>query len=336
MKNLLYIGNKLSQKDKTETTIDTLSSLLLKEGYKVVSASSKIKKLHRLLDMLWHIIKYRKWANYVLIDTYSTQNFYYAYLCSQLCRILKLKYIPILHGGNLPSRLERSPKLSRAIFNNAYKNVAPSEYLKSKFEVLGHSNLEVVPNTIEIINYPFNKRVINIPKLLWVRSFSKIYNPLLAIDILKELSHENFEAELCMIGPDNDVSLQETKQYAQKLNVNVSFTGKLSKIEWIKLSEGYNVFINTTNFDNTPVSVIEAMALGLPVISTDVGGLPFLIHNEKEGLLIEPDNVDVFVGSIKKVMSHPGATSQMIMNARKKAEQFDWKIVCEKWKAVLQ
>ena len=68
----------------------------------------------------------------------------------------------------------------------------------------------------------------------------------------------------------------------------MNFTGKLSKQEWRDLSKDYNVFINTTNFDNTPVSVIEAMALGIPVVSTNVGGLPFLITDKVDGVLVEP------------------------------------------------
>lgn len=336
MKNLLYIGNQLSQKDKTVTTIDTLSGLLRKEGYHVVTASSKINKLYRLFDMLWHIVKYRKRVDKVLIDTYSTQNFYFAYLCSQLCRIFNLKYIPILHGGNLPNRLKQSSKLSQSIFNNAYINIAPSSYLKSKFEALGYSNLKVIPNSIQIINYPFKERVIETPKLLWVRSFSKIYNPLLAIDILKALKKEGVKAELCMVGPDNDGSLLKTKTYAKKHDVNVNFTGKLTKQEWIKLSQAYNIFINTTNFDNTPVSIIEAMALGLPVISTNVGGLSFLIDHNSTGILLKPNNTDVFVNEIKKIISNSNQVSQMVLNARKKVQQFDWQVVKHKWNDVLQ
>lgn len=336
MKNLLYIGNQLSQKDKTVTTIDTLSGLLRKEGYHVVTASSKINKLYRLFDMLWHIVKYRKRVDKVLIDTYSTKNFYFAYLCSQLCRIFNLKYIPILHGGNLPNRLKQSSKLSQSIFNNAYINIAPSSYLKSKFEALGYSNLKVIPNSIQIINYPFKERVIKTPKLLWVRSFSKIYNPLLAIDILKVLKKEGVKAELCMVGPDNDGSLLKTKTYAKKHDVNVNFTGKLTKQEWIKLSQAYNIFINTTNFDNTPVSIIEAMALGLPVISTNVGGLSFLIDHNSTGILLKPNNTDVFVNEIKKIISNSNQVSQMVLNARKKVQQFDWQVVKHKWNDVLQ
>ena len=169
MKNLLYIGNHLSKTGKTETAIETLSKSLRLEGYKVFSFSNKTNKLVRLFDMLFAVLKYSKKVDYVLIDTYSTSNFYYAFLVSQLCRFLNLKYIPILHGGNLPNRLEQNPKLSNFIFNNAYKNISPSNYMKSEFETLGYSNVIYIPNAIEINKYPFEKKDFRFIRLLWVR-----------------------------------------------------------------------------------------------------------------------------------------------------------------------
>ncbi|MBP0904542.1 glycosyltransferase family 4 protein [Mariniflexile gromovii] len=336
MKSLLYIGNKLSKKGKTQTTIETLSKNLSLEGYVVFSFSDKKNKVFRLFDMLFAIIKHAKKVDYVLIDTYSTSNFYYAYLCSQLCRLLKLKYIPILHGGNLPNRLKLNPKLSKAVFKNAYVNVAPSLYLQSEFEKYGYFNLVHIPNAINLQNYPFKDRTFESIKLLWVRSFSEIYNPFLAVEILKSLLDEGFEASLCMIGPDNDGSLHKTKDYAKKMNLEVTFTGKLSKPEWISLSKNFNVFINTTNFDNMPVSVVEAMALGLPVISTNVGGMPFLIENNNEGILVNPKSAKEFIAAIKKIRSSPEITNQMILNARKKVENYNWDIVKNLWIRVLK
>ncbi|WP_308992633.1 glycosyltransferase family 4 protein [Mariniflexile litorale] len=336
MKNILYIGNKLSKSGKTETTIETLSKKLSLEGYSVFTFSNKKIKLLRLFDMLFAILKYAKKVDYVLIDTYSTSNFYYAYLCSQLCRFLKLKYVPILHGGNLPNRLKSSSKLSRAVFKNAHINIAPSVYIQSEFEKHGYSNLVHIPNSINLHNYSFKERDYETIKLLWVRSFSEIYNPFLAVEILKLLLDEGIHASLCMVGPDNDGSLQKTIDYAKKMGVEVTFTGKLSKPDWIKLSKDYNLFINTTNFDNMPVSIVEAMALGLPIISTNVGGMSFLIENDREGILVTPNSAIAFVSAIKTLQLSHKNTNRMSLKARRKAENYDWDVVKNLWISVLQ
>lgn len=326
----------MSKTGKTETTIETLSKNLSLEGYTVYATSNKKNKLLRLVDMLFAILKYAKKVDYVLIDTYSTSNFYYALFCSYLCRFLNLKYIPILHGGNLPKRLKTNPKLSKAIFNKAYKNIAPSVYIQSEFEEQGYSKLVYIPNSISLENYVFKQRNFETIHLLWVRSFSDIYNPLLAVKILKTLQDEHINATLSMVGPDNDGSLQKTTDYAKALSVEVNFTGKLSKEAWVSLSKNHTIFINTTNFDNMPVSVMEAMALGLPIISTNVGGMPFLINNNHDGILVNPNSVNEFVEAVKRILSNHKNTHKMTLNARKKVESYDWGVVKKLWISVFQ
>src|SRR5690606_1264142 len=164
-KNLLYIGNKLSEKGSTLTSIETLGYFLKREGYSVITSSSIKSKFFRLLDMLKDTLKYRNRVSLVLIDTYSTQNFYYAVAVAHLSRILKIPYIPILRGGNLPTRLDKSKKTSQKLFNGAKTNVAPSKYMFEEFKKRGFQNLTYIPNTIEIENYPFQQRNIISAKL---------------------------------------------------------------------------------------------------------------------------------------------------------------------------
>ncbi len=334
-KKILYLGNKPSQRTGTVTTIETLSLLLASEGFEVITASAVKNRALRLLDMITATIKYRNVVDYVLIDTYSTLNFTYAVVVAKLCRKFKIPYIPILHGGDLPNRLVKSPKACANLFGNAYTNVSPSHYLMYEFKKAGFSNVTYIPNTIEIINYPFLLRKEIEPKLLWVRSFSKVYNPILAIKILKELLPRFPEASLCMVGPEKDGSLSECKESAKNENLPVTFTGRLKKQDWIALSAAYSIFINTTNVDNTPVSVIEAMALGLPVISTNVGGIPYLIDSETTGILVPPNDAEELTVAICSLLTDNSLASSLSENARRKVEAFDWKEVKGSWLALL-
>ncbi len=174
------------------------------------------------------------------------------------------------------------------------------------------------------------------PKLLWVRSFSNIYNPMLALSVIEKLQNEYPEVSLAMVGPEKDGSLQKCKEYAKTKKLNVLFTGKLTKEEWIKLSEAYAIFINTTNFDNTPVSVIEAMALGLPVVSTNIGGIPYLLEDRKDALLVEPNNTEMMTHAIIKLLENSTLANDISNNARHKAESFDWEKVKVLWESVFK
>jgi len=73
------------------------------------------------------------------------------------------------------------------------------------------------------------------------------------------------------------------------------------------------------------------MAVGLPIISTNVGGIPYLIENQKDGLLVEPENPDDFFQKIQYLMKNQTHTNEMIQNARKKAESFDWEAIKPQW-----
>lgn len=332
---ILYLGNKLSKHGINSTTIETLGRNLRDSGFTVYSFSSKKNPLVRILDMLFGILKHRD-SSYILIDTYSTSAYWYAFFGSQLARIIRIKYIPILHGGNLPNRLASNPLLCKMIFKNAYVNVSPSNYLKFHFEKFGISNIICIPNTLILSDYIFKERIDFAPKLLWVRAFADIYNPKMAIDVLYNLQKKYPNATLTMIGPDKDGTLELTKEYTKQLQVKVNFKGKLSKKEWTDLALLHDVFINTTHFDNTPVSVLEAMALGLPVVSTNVGGLPFLMTHQENGYLVEDNNSLQMVEQIEHIISFPSQTNQVVRNAQCYVSKMDWKLVEIQWLNLLR
>ncbi|CAM4305126.1 glycosyltransferase family 4 protein [Flavobacterium terrigena] len=332
---ILYLGNKLSKHGINKTTVETLGEKLSQSGFNVVSYSSKKNSILRILDMLFGILKHKD-AKYILIDTYSTSAFWFAFFGSQLARMLHIKYIPILHGGNLPNRLISNPKLCKMLFNKAFVNVSPSEYLKYHFEKFGISNVVCIPNSINVSEYSFKERQSFAPNLIWVRAFAEIYNPKMAIDVLNILQKKYPSATLTMVGPDKDGSLDITKKYANQFNLNVNFTGKLSKEEWTDLAQNHDIFINTTHFDNTPVSVLEAMALGLPVISTNVGGLPFLISHQKNGYLVNDNDASEMVEQIEQIINFPSQTNEIIGNAKSMISKMDWKVVDNQWTNLLR
>jgi glycosyltransferase involved in cell wall biosynthesis len=333
-KKIVYIGNDLSTSSSNTTTLELLSEILVSKGYLMTRSSNKKNIYLRMLDMISTVFKNRK-AAYVLIDTYSTKNFYYAFIISQLSRLLKIKYIPILHGGNLPERICKSKFLSDLIFKNSYANVSPSNYLKHEFEQKGYT-VKNIPNAIKISDYKFLKREKLSPKILWVRSFNKIYNPELAIKVLFQLKRKYREATLCMIGPNSDSSFVSVKKVITDLNLSssIEITGKLNKKDWRKKSEKFDIFINTSNVDNMPVSLVEAMALGLPIVSTNVGGIPYLIEDGKQGFLVEKNNVQAMTNSIIKMIE--SNSTSIPLNARKKSELFDVEEVSNKWIKLLK
>ena len=95
------------------------------------------------------------------------------------------------------------------------------------------------------------------------------------------------------------------------------------------------ISINTSNFDNMPVSLIEAAALGLPIVTTNIGGVPFLFDNIETALLVPPNNVEEFTKAINELLANASLVTTMTKKARKRVEEFDWKKVKGAWLALL-
>lgn len=335
-KRILYIGNNLGHQTKYTPQLTTLTNFLKLEKFDLVIASSYMNKFQRILDMVWTVIKYHRSTSFILLDTFGASNFYFAVLIAQFARIFRVPYIPILRGGNLPKRFNKNPVLTRLLFRYAFRNITPSGYLKSAIEEHGY-RAEIIPNIININSYKFKLRKSYAPKLLYVRAFHHIYNPTMAIRVLDKIQKKYPDASLCMIGPEKDSSFLETKALAEKLGVSnsIEYTGVLSKIEWHKKSEEYDIFINTTTIDNTPVSVMEAMALGLPVISTNVGGIPYLLKDGIDALLVESNDHEAMAAKVISIIDKKIEIDTIVLNARQKVEQFDWGVVRTKWLALL-
>jgi glycosyltransferase involved in cell wall biosynthesis len=334
-KQLLYLGNKLSLKGRNVSTVEVLSGQLESEGFNVISGSSQKNKLLRLMHMLLMVLKHHSKSEVLLLDTYSTSAFWFGYVSARLAQRLQLDYIPILHGGDLPKRLESHPRQCQQLFGKAKVNVAPSAYLMHHFQRAGYTNLVYIPNTIELKNYEFKQRQELRPHFLWVRSFAQLYNPMLAVQVLEKLLTTYPKAKLSMVGPFKDNSIEECKAYAEAHQLPVTFTGGMKKEDWLDYAKDFDIFINTTNVDNTPVSVMEAMALGLPVVSTNVGGIPFLLKDKVDALLVEPNQVEDFTKAVLQLLEHPDLAAQLSKAGRKKVEHFDWEVVKEKWKSVI-
>ncbi|MCW3078898.1 glycosyltransferase family 4 protein [Segetibacter sp.] len=330
-RKIIYVDNFLTGHGQTPTTGTTLVKLFKNEGYTVIQTSKKQNKALRLFDMLF-TISHNRLNSVVVIATYSTSAFYFAWMCGLCCRLFYIPYIPCLHGGNLPDRIKGSPKKALQLFGNSYINVSVSGYLHKS--MIDHNwNSLVIPNNISIGAYPFRQRTNCAPAILWVRSFHQIYNPTLGIRILYTLLKTYPGATLTMVGPDKDGSLQQCKALAKELEVDhrVSFTGLLPREQWVALAAKCDIFINTTNFDNLPVSVVEAMALGLITISTNVGGVPYLIENNQNGLLVPAANEAAFVEAIFRVLNNRSLCERLSIAARTKAEEFDWANIKVLW-----
>jgi glycosyltransferase involved in cell wall biosynthesis len=199
-------------------------------------------------------------------------------------------------------------------------------------------DLVLIPNPLDLAKYQFRRREQPAPNLIWLRAFHDIYNPALAVRVLALLVQDFPSVRLFMIGPDKgDGSCEATKDLAVKLGVaeRVQFTGAVPKDETPHWLQQGDIFLNTTRVDNTPVSVLEAMACGLCIVSTNVGGVPYLIEHDVEALLVPPDDALSMANAIRRILDQKGLAERLCRNARQKVEQVDLKEIIPKWEGLL-
>jgi glycosyltransferase involved in cell wall biosynthesis len=118
--------------------------------------------------------------------------------------------------------------------------------------------------------------------------------------------------------------------HADKVGVksNLIFTGYYPDKKLPKLYQAADVFAFSTFYEHHPFAVLEALATGLPVVTTWVGGIPETIKNGKNGFLVEPFNVKQFSDRILFLLEHQSDAEEMGQRARKTIlEEYDWRIV---------
>ncbi len=330
---ILFIGNHFSDNQHNQNAWQDLAFRLRQTGYRVITASGKRSKALRLIDMLWTSLKRRKDYELAQVDVFSGSAFTWALFSTLLLKQLNKPVILTLRGGNLPEFARQHPRRVRWLLEWADAVTAPSGYLQEAMKVY-REDIQLIPNALNIEKYPFILREKAKPILIWLRAFHRIYNPELAIRLENELKEDFPEIRLIMVGPDKgDGSLQRCQELAADLGVadRVKFPGRVDKSDVSKWLNKGDIFINTTTIDNTPVSLLEAMACGLCIVSTSVGGIPYLLDDGVDVLLVPPNDPSAMAAAVKRIMKEPGLAERLSTNARRKAERFDWSTILPQW-----
>ncbi len=336
-KSILLIGTFLSHAGGSRSICEDMALRLSQQNWQVFTASNHPARIPRLLDILTIVWKHRRAYRAAQIDVYSGPAFLWAEAAAWLLEKLNKPFILTLHGGNLPEFSTRYPFRVNRLLHSADLVTTPSRYLLETM-CFHHQNVCLLPNPLDLSSYEFQLRDAPRPRLIWLRAFNDIYNPGLAPRVLAHLLQDFPNVCLTMVGPDKgDGSLQTAKRVAEDLGVldRIELTGGVPKSDvptWLNKGD---VFINTTNVDNTPVSVIEAMACGLCVVSTDVGGIPYLLEHEHDALLVHPRDSEAMANAVRRIVTEPELGKRLSSNARKKAEQFDWSVILPQWENLL-
>jgi glycosyltransferase involved in cell wall biosynthesis len=335
---VLMVGNFLSGGNGTRFVCEELAARLVSQDWNVITVSSQRKPVTRLVDMLRTAWVERSRYAVAQVDIYSGRAFIWAEAVTGMLRCLGKPYIATLHGGNLPAFAAACRRRIARVLGAAAAVTTPSAYLAESLRTY-RSDMIVLPNGIDLSAYPFRHRLAPRPRLVWLRAFHSVYNPAMAVHTLAMLAPEFPDCELLMIGPDkHDGSLQFARAEAERLGVTsrVQFHAPIPKKDvpdW--LNQG-DIFLNTSSIDNTPVSVLEAMASGCCIVSTDVGGVPFLLSHKHDALLTPSGNPQAMAAAVASILLNRKLGVRLSASARASAERFDWQLILPRWDSLLR
>jgi len=316
---------------RVTTQDEVLADCFREAGVPVIKTSCKANRYHRLLDIVTTLIRLRHRVTVQCISIYGGPSFVVEDIASRLGVRFGHRLIFHLHGGALPDFFARYPRWAHRVLRRAHAIVAPSAFLAREVERMGFPVL-VIPNVIKLEDYPFRHRTSVKPCLFWMRAFHPIWNPMMALRVLRQVRATHPSATLVMGGEDKGQGSAVRATAAEwGLTAHVRFAGFLDREAKAQEGGAADIFLNTNMIDNTPVAVIEAWAMGLPVISTRVGGIPDLITHGQTGLLVEADDHAGMAASVRQLLADVNLAGHLSSEGRRAAEACSWTSIRPRW-----
>jgi glycosyltransferase involved in cell wall biosynthesis len=339
-KSILQLGlfvNPQNEKSNIHTSADRITEMFIKNNINVISSSHLQGKLARLCDTIFTVISRRKEYDLAIVPLFGTwPSFLWQEFITKLLKILKKKIVLRILGGSIPERTDQGSRRFIKALKRADKIVAPSNYLSEYFEKKG-VQVKIIENPLDLSDYIFCVKKRIRPKIIWMRAFTEVYNPEMAIRLAKRLCEKFSDFQMVMAGRDGPlISVIKNMTETNGLTGKVIFPGYLNMQEKQEFAKQYDIYICTNRIDNAPVSIIEFMSFGLPVVSVSVGGIPYLVIDGQNGLLVDPDDDEAMFKKICLLIENPSLAESIRRNACQYVQQYDEKNIIHKWKILIE
>lgn len=221
-----------------------------------------------------------------------------------------LRSRPVLvnyRGGEAANFLHGQANVVRFSLRRASALLVPSDFLKAVFAQHGF-RAEVLPNVVDLQRFkPELESAPSVqvpvrPHLLVARNLELLYDNATAIRALLTVRSHYPDATLTLAGSGPEVRSLQSLVDELGLQVAVRFAGRLERAAMAELYRSATVSINPSLVDNMPNSVLESLASGVPVVSTNVGGVPFLVQDGLTALLVPPQDADAMARAVLRLL----------------------------------
>lgn len=242
-------------------------------------------------------------------------------------------------GGEAETFFAKSFFWVRPTLLAADQIVVPSDFLA---EVFGKRNVAttIIPNIVNLSLFSPGDRsersTVNAPRLVVTRNLEAIYDISTALRAFALLLSTFPDARLTVAGSGPERNALEALAREIGVAEAVSFTGRLDNADMAALYRSADMVINPSRVDNMPNSLLEALASGVPVVSTNVGGVPYIVQDGKSALLVPPGNPQAMAAAITKLLSEPALAQNLVRTGLLSVQRYAWPKVREQWLSAYQ
>jgi glycosyltransferase involved in cell wall biosynthesis len=244
-------------------------------------------------------------------------------------RVLNKRVVLHYHSGEADDHLSNWGPLVHPWLRLAHEIVVPSEYLRRVFARHGYQT-RVIPNVVDLSRFRYRDRVPLCPRLLSTRNFEPHYRVDVILEAFARFKAEEPAATLTVAGYGPEES--RLRRLAASLGGDaIRFVGKVDPDSMPALYAEADIFVNASVIDNQPLSILEALSAGLPVVSTATGDIPFMVRHGETGLLVPPGDPVALANAVAALWRDPDRARQIARQARQELAKHTWAGVRDRW-----
>lgn len=233
------------------------------------------------------------------------------------------------HSGEAEDHLKRWPRSTKSMLNRVDEIVVPSEYLVRVFAKFGYE-ARAIFNIIDLDTFEFRQRNTLRPVFLSNRNLEAHYG---VDDLLRAFGHiqrEISNAVLTVVGDGSQRNALENLANELQLK-HTTFIGRVEHDEINRQYSASDIYLNASKIDNQPLSILEAFQCGVPVVTTNAGGIPDVVTDEITGFLVPVGDYESLAARALKLLADQQIAQAMIESARSECTKYTWSVVCPQW-----
>ena len=231
-------------------------------------------------------------------------------------------------SGEAPDHLQRS-RLARCAIARVDTNIVPSRFLVDVFRRFG-IDASIIPNIVDLERFTFRERDPLRPRLVSTRNFDALYNVATTLRAFRLVQDRWPDATLTLVGGGPQEPDLRALAAALELR-SVTFAGRVKPNEVAGCYADNDIYLQSPDIDNMPTSVIEAFASGLPVVSTNAGGIPAIVTHERHGLLAPSGDHEMLAAHVLRLLDEPERARAMARDAFAICQACTWPAVRGRW-----